>query len=74
MAGKEQIPLSGEITEVIPGQGFRVRLPNGHELFGFLSRKDREHFDRLTVGDRVTLVATHYDLSKGIVQIDDSSN
>jgi translation initiation factor IF-1 len=45
---------------------FRVKLDNqsGHEVLAHLSGKMRKHFVRLTVGDRVRLEMSPYDLSK----------
>jgi translation initiation factor IF-1 len=41
-----------------------VRLDNGHEILAHLSGKMRKHFVRLTVGDRVKLEMSPYDLTK----------
>ena len=63
--GTEQpIELEGTVSTVLPGTMFRVRLDNQHEVLAHLSGKMRKHFVRLTVGDRVRLEMSPYDLSK----------
>ena len=64
MAKEEPIELSGSVTQVLPGTMFRVVLPNGHEVLAHISGKMRKHFVRLTVGDRVRIEMSPYDLSK----------
>ena len=64
MAKEEPIELNGKVTQVLPGTMFRVALPNGHEVLAHISGKMRRHFVRLTVGDRVRLEMSPYDLSK----------
>jgi translation initiation factor IF-1 len=43
---------------------FRVELINKHEVLAHISGKMRKRFIRLSVGDRVKLEMTPYDLSK----------
>lgn len=43
---------------------FRVRLDNQHEVLAHVSGRMRKHFVRLTVGDRVRLEMSPYDLTK----------
>ena len=64
MAKEEPIELNGLVTQVLPGTMFRVTLPNGHEVLAHISGKMRRHFVRLTVGDRVRLEMSPYDLTK----------
>jgi translation initiation factor IF-1 len=65
MSAEEPIELEGTISTVLPGTMFRVKLDNQHEILAHLSGKMRKHFVRLTVGDRVRLEMSPYDLSKG---------
>lgn len=44
---------------------FRVKLDNNHEVLAHISGKMRKHFVRLTVGDRVRMEMSPYDLTKG---------
>jgi translation initiation factor IF-1 len=59
------IEVEGTITAVLPGTMFRVRLPNEHEVLAVISGKMRKHWVRLSVGDRVKLEMSPYDLNKG---------
>ena len=61
---EEPIELEGTVSTVLPATMFRVRLDNQHEVLAYLSGKMRKHFVRLTVGDRVRLEMSPYDLSK----------
>jgi translation initiation factor IF-1 len=46
-----------------------VRLENGHVLFGFLTGRDAGKI-QLTVGLKVNLQLTPYDLSEGRIVVD----
>jgi translation initiation factor IF-1 len=48
----------------LPGTMFRVTLDNQHEVLAHISGKMRKRFVRLTVGDRVRMEMSPYDLSK----------
>jgi translation initiation factor IF-1 len=58
------IELEGTIQTVLPGTMFRVTLDNQHEVLAHISGKMRKHYVRLTVGDRVRMEMSPYDLSK----------
>ena len=64
LAAEEPIEIEGTVFTVLPGTMFRVKLDNGHEILAHLSGKMRKHFVRLTVGDRVRLEMSPYDLTK----------
>jgi translation initiation factor IF-1 len=64
MSNEQPIELEGTISTVLPGTMFRVKLDNQHEVLAHLSGKMRKHFVRLTVGDRVRIEMSPYDLSK----------
>jgi translation initiation factor IF-1 len=64
MAKEEPIELEGTISQVLAGTMFRVKLPNGHEVLAHISGKMRKHFIRISVGDRVNVEMSPYDLSK----------
>ena len=61
---EEAIELTGSVTQVLPGTMFRVALPNGHEVLAHISGKMRKHFIRISVGDKVNVEMSPYDLSK----------
>jgi translation initiation factor IF-1 len=64
MGVEQPIEVEGTITTVLPGTMFRVVLDNRHEVLAHISGKMRKHFVRLTVGDRVRMEMSPYDLSK----------
>jgi len=64
VAKEEPIELEGSVTQVLPGTMFRVALSNGHEVLAHISGKMRKHFIRISVGDRVHVEITPYDLNK----------
>ena len=64
MSSEQPIELEGTIATVLPGTLFRVKLDNNHEVLAQISGKMRKHFVRLTVGDRVRLEMSPYDLTK----------
>ena len=64
MPKEEAIELAGSVTQVLPGTMFRVALPNGHEVLAHISGKMRKNFIRISVGDKVNVEMSPYDLSK----------
>ncbi len=64
MAKEEPIEVSGVVAQVLPGTMFRVSLPNGHEVLAHISGKMRKNFIRISVGDRVNVEMSPYDLAK----------
>jgi translation initiation factor IF-1 len=64
VAKEEPIELQGSVTQVLPGTMFRVALPNGHEVLAHISGRMRKNFIRISVGDRVDVQLTPYDLTK----------
>ncbi len=61
---EEPIVLEGKITVVLPGTLFRVELDNKHQVLAHISGKMRKRFIRLSVGDRVRMEMSPYDLDK----------
>jgi translation initiation factor IF-1 len=64
LAKEEPIELTGAVTQVLPGTMFRVALPNGHEVLAHISGKMRKNFIRISVGDKVNVEMSPYDLGK----------
>ena len=64
VAKEEPIELAGTVTQVLPGTMFRVALPNGHEVLAHISGKMRKNFIRISVGDKVKVEMSPYDLGK----------
>lgn len=62
---KEQhIEIEGTVKMVLPGTMFRVELGNKHLVLAVISGKMRKKFVRLTVGDRVKMEMSPYDVDK----------
>jgi len=61
---EEPIEVEGSIHTVLPGTMFRVELPNKHLVLATISGKMRKRWIRLTVGDRVKMEMSPYDLNK----------
>ena len=77
MAIEKAIEIEGTITSVLPGTMFRVSLngcagnngPSGsrhnvRSVLAHISGKMRKRFIRLTVGDRVKMEMSPYDMDK----------
>ena len=64
MVKEEPIALMGTVTQVLPGTMFRVALPNGHKVLAHIAGKMRKNFIRISVGDKVDVEMSPYDLSK----------
>ena len=64
MQKEDPIQLTGTVTQVLPGTMFRVELPNGHVVLAHISGKMRKNFIRISVGDKVDVEMSPYDLSK----------
>jgi translation initiation factor IF-1 len=62
---KEVIKLQGKVVEALPNTQFMVELENNHRVLCHISGKMRKHYIRLTVGDKVEVELTPYDLTKG---------
>ena len=73
MSGADAIEVEGLVVEVLPNKTFRVELPNGHRVVGFLSGRARLNFARFGVGDKVKLAMSPYDLSEGRILVPSES-
>ena len=62
---EKPIEVEGRIAVVLPGTMFRVELDNKHIVLATICGKMRKRFVRLTVGDRVKMDMSPYDLNKG---------
>lgn len=61
---EKAVEVEGEISSVLAGTMFRVKLESGHEVLAHISGKMRKRFIRLVVGDRVKMEMSPYDLTK----------
>ena len=62
---EEHIEVEGSIQTVLPGTMFRVRLDNEHLVLATICGKMRKRWVRLSVGDRVKMEMSPYDVNKG---------
>jgi len=60
----ELMNIEGTVLKVLPGTMFHVELPNKRQVLAHISGKMRKRFIRLSVGDRVKMEMTPYDLDK----------
>lgn len=67
MARESTIEVKGRIVEILAEVLYRVELSNGHRLVAHVSGKRRLVFERLALGDCVTVRLSPYDLSKGSI-------
>ncbi|HEY0454844.1 MAG TPA: translation initiation factor IF-1 [Verrucomicrobiae bacterium] len=61
---EEHIEVEGQVQTVLAGTMFRVQLTNKHLVLATISGKMRKRFVRITVGDRVKMEMSPYDLDK----------
>jgi len=64
---KDKIELEGRIIETLPNTMFMVKLDSGNNILAHLSGKMRVRYIRLTNGDRVRVLISKYDLTRGII-------
>ena len=67
MTKESIVEFRGTVTEVLPGNMFKVTLDNDHQLLAYTSGKMKQNKIRILTGDRVTVEVSAYDLSKGRV-------
>ena len=65
MSKEDAIEFQGVVSELLPNAMFKVKLDNDHEVIAHTSGKMRKNRIRVLAGDRVTVVMTPYDLTKG---------
>lgn len=65
VSNKELIEIKGMVGEMLPAGTFRVKLESGQDIIAHLSGKMRLNKIRLSLGDRVKVEMTPYDLTKG---------
>ena len=65
MSKSDVIEVEGKVLEKLPNAMFRVELENGHEILAHISGKLRMNYIKILPGDKVTVLLSPYDLSKG---------
>jgi translation initiation factor IF-1 len=61
---EQHIEVEGRVLTVLAGTMFRVELNNKHVVLATISGKMRKRWVRITVGDRVKMEMSPYDLTK----------
>jgi translation initiation factor IF-1 len=64
MSVEKAVQIEGTIRSVLPGTMFRVELASTRLVLAHISGKMRKRFIRLTVGDRVKMEMSPYDMEK----------
>lgn len=65
MSKTDLIEMEGAISEVLPGNMFRVTLDNGHILTCYTNGRLRQNKIKIIMGDKVRIEMSPYDLTKG---------
>ena len=65
MAKENEIELEGIVTDTLPNAQFKVQLENGYKILAHISGKLRMNYIRILPGDKVKVVMSPYDLTKG---------
>lgn len=65
MSKKDVVEVIGDVSEVLPDSKFRIELGNGHLVLGYLSGRMIQNRIQVTVGDKVIVELTPYDLNRG---------
>jgi translation initiation factor IF-1 len=65
MPKKEEIEVEGVVMESLPNAMFKVKINEEHEVLATLSGRIRMNFVRIVPGDKVRVVLSPYDLTRG---------
>ena len=68
----DMIPVEGTVTESLPNATFKVQIGEGHQILAHLSGKMRKNFIRISVGDKVKVEMSPYDLGKARITYRDA--
>lgn len=65
MPKADEIEMEGVVLEKLPNAMFQVELENGMQILAHISGKLRMNYIKILPGDKVTVVLSPYDLTKG---------
>lgn len=65
MSKADVIEVEGTVVEKLPNAMFQVELENGLKVLAHISGKLRMNYIKILPGDKVTVVLSPYDLTKG---------
>lgn len=62
---KDDIEVEGKVLEALPNAMFKVEIDEKHQVLATLSGRIRMNFLRIVPGDKVRVVLSPYDLTRG---------
>ena len=65
MSKADEIECEGVVLEKLPNAMFNVELENGATILATISGRLRMNYIKILPGDKVTVVLSQYDLTKG---------
>ncbi|HEY4033637.1 MAG TPA: translation initiation factor IF-1 [Ktedonobacteraceae bacterium] len=65
MPKKDEIEVEGIVIESLPNAMFKVKIDEEHDILATLSGRIRMNFVRIVPGDKVRVVLSPYDLTRG---------
>jgi translation initiation factor IF-1 len=65
VAKEEKLFVDGTVIESLRNRNFRVELEDKQRVLGYLSGKMTKNYIRVTIGDRVRVEVSPYDLKRG---------
>ncbi|AFP84083.1 translation initiation factor IF-1 [Candidatus Carsonella ruddii HT isolate Thao2000] len=65
MKNNNTFEMEGVVINTMPNATFKIKLENGILINAFISGKIRKNFIKIMVGDRVKILISNYDLTKG---------
>ncbi|WP_433927780.1 translation initiation factor IF-1 [Candidatus Carsonella ruddii] len=57
--------MEGIVINTMPNATFKIKLENGFIINSYVSGKIRKNFIKIMIGDRVKVLISDYDLTKG---------
>src|SRR5213082_2144604 len=65
----EEIEVEGKVLEALPNAMFKVEIDEQHQVLAVLSGRIRMNFVRIVPGDKVKVVLSPYDLTRGCIPL-----
>jgi translation initiation factor IF-1 len=62
---KDDIEVEGKVLEALPNAMFKVEIDEKHQVLATLSGRIRMNFIRIVPGDKVRVILSPYDLTRG---------
>ncbi|MDO8444470.1 MAG: translation initiation factor IF-1 [bacterium] len=65
MTKKDNIEVTGTVTEVLADSKYRIKLESGHIILGYMSGRMKKNKIQVIISDSVLVELTPYDLTRG---------